>query len=117
MTVVGAAVAMLGPEPRRPRGLEDAALAQAPVGEQGVGHRRERAAQPFADRRLEPLLAALQDGRGHALLEDLAQQVLAAAVLQLERRRHRRGELEQPVIEQRVARFERDPPCSCDRPS
>ena len=44
----------------------------------------------------------------HVPLEQPAQQILAPAVLQLERRRHRGGELEQLVIEQRLARFERD---------
>ena len=105
--MIGAAVAMLAPEPRDGAVVEDAAIAQAAVEQQGVDHRRERAAQPFADRRLEAVLGTIDDRLRNPALEQPPQQVLAAAVLQLQRRRHGRGELEQLVIEQRLARLER----------
>src|SRR5204863_2707726 len=61
VAMVGFAVAVFGPEPRDLAVVEDAAVAQPAVRQQAAGHRRERAAQPFADRRLEALLAAIED--------------------------------------------------------
>src|SRR5688572_23950279 len=50
--VIGTAVAVLGPEPGHFAVVENAAVAQPAVGQQSVGHRGERTAQPLADRRL-----------------------------------------------------------------
>ena len=54
-----------------------------------------------------PCFGPIDDRLRHAALEQPPQQILAAPVFQLQRRRHGRGELEQLVIEQRLARFER----------
>ena len=102
--MIRASVAMLGPDTRDLGGVEDASVAEAAVGEQRVGHWRERSAQPFADRRREPLLAPLQDLRRHTSLKHLPEQIFAAAVTDLERHRHCRGEFEEAVIEQGIAR-------------
>src|SRR4051794_6634229 len=61
VAVVGASVAVVGPQARDFAVVENAAVAQAAVGEERLRHRRERPAQPFADRRGEALLAALED--------------------------------------------------------
>src|SRR3954451_5582687 len=53
VAVIGAPVAVFCPEARHFVVVEHAAIAQTSVGEERLGHRRERAAEPFADRRLE----------------------------------------------------------------
>ena len=107
VAMVLSAVAMLVPEAGDGAVVEDAAIAQPAVEQQRVDHRRQRPAQPRADRRFEAVLRPIDDGFRDAPLEQPAQQVLAPAVLQLQARRHRGGELEQLVIEQRLARLER----------
>src|SRR4051812_19421946 len=78
------AVTVFRPQARHLAVVEDAALTQPSIAEQAVGHRRQWTAQPLADRRLEATLAALQDLAGNAAIERSAQQVFAAAVLDLQ---------------------------------
>src|SRR5436190_17735464 len=106
MTMVARAAAMLLPDAPDLGPLEDAAIVEPAVQQQIVDHRCERAAQPPPDRRLESLLRAVDDRLRYPLREETAQQVLAAAVRKLERRGNGRDELEERVVEQRVARFE-----------
>src|SRR5262245_42287880 len=106
MTVIDHALAMLPPEARDLALIEDAAAAQPSVEQQVADHRRQRATEPFAGRRLEAVLRAVDDRFRDPTLEQSAEEMLAAAVLQLERGRHRRREFEQLVIEERLARFE-----------
>jgi len=87
---------------------EAAAVAHASVLQELVDHPRQGTAQPFAYRRREALFRAVDDGCGNVAFEQLSQQMFAPALPQLQRRRNRGGELEQLVIEQRVARFERN---------
>src|SRR5690349_22338675 len=86
MAVIGAPVAMLGPEARDLAVVEHAPIAQAAVAEQRVRHRCQRTAQPLADRRFEAMLAALENLRRNLALQGLAQQIFPASVLQLQRR-------------------------------
>ena len=94
--VVGAAVAELGPEPRDLAVVEHAAVAEPAVEQRAVGHRR--AGRGAIRRSALVPYAALEDLAWDLLVERLAQQILAAAVLDLQRDRHRRGEFEQLVI-------------------
>src|SRR5207249_8114887 len=53
MPMVAGAVAVLAPKRRDGAVIEHAAIAQLSVEQQRVHHRRKRAAQPFAGRRLD----------------------------------------------------------------
>ena len=81
MTMILATLAVFAPQARHAAVIEDAAVAQPAVGQQGIDHWRQRAAQPFADRRLEPMLRPIDDGLRDAPLQQTPQEVLTLAVL------------------------------------
>src|SRR3982751_6247544 len=78
--VIGASLLVFCPEASDLAVVEDAAVAQAPVAKERLGHRGERAAEPLADRRLEPALAAFENRARHLAFERLAQQVFRVAI-------------------------------------
>ena len=105
--MVAASRAVLAPHAFDLIASEQAATMQPPVEQQVACHLGERPAQPFTGRRLESLLRPLEDGARHASLEHSPEQIFATVAPQLQRRRHRGGELEQTVVEERLTRFER----------
>ena len=87
--------------------LEVAAL-EARRRQQRVGEELpEISAEPRAKRYAEPLLAPIQNLGRQQRRRDFLQHVLAAAILDLQRRRQRRRELDDVVVEQRDARLDR----------
>src|SRR5207244_9923307 len=107
LAVVATARAVLVPHPRDGGRLEETTAAKAPVEEQVSGHARKWPAEPLARRRLEALLGALDDRAWQPALQQAPEQIFAGVAAQLQRGRHPRRELEQPMIEQRLARLER----------
>ena len=101
--------AMLAPQAGDFAVVEDAAVAQAAVEQQLVrpSARAGRAATRRSARRSR-CFGAFDDRRAAPAARAPAAAGTCSAVLQLQRRRHARGELEQLVIEQRLARLERD---------
>jgi hypothetical protein len=66
----------------------------------------QRLAEPGADRRHEPHLRPVEHVLGQIGLQRLLHQPLALPRLDAERRRQRRHELDQPIVEQRLARLQ-----------
>ncbi len=107
MAMVSPSRLVLGPDAPDRRGREDAARTRCRAKQQVARHRRERPAQPFAGRGLEPVLRPREDVVGDPPLEELAEQVFGAARVQLQADRHGGGELDELVVEQWHARLER----------
>ena len=99
---------MLLPHLIDPGRLEPAAGGQLPWVEQIGGPGAKRSPQPLADRHAETHLPAVGQGRRHVSIEDLAEDRLAAAVAMLELEGELPGKLDQPMIQQRDARFQAD---------
>src|SRR5438094_5868508 len=107
MPMIRASVAVFGPHPRNLVVVEDPAIAQAAVAKQRVRHWSERAPEPLSDRRLEAAFTAFEDRARHLTLERLAEEVFRPAVFQLQRAGYGGGELEEPMVQQRLARLQR----------
>ena len=108
VTMVGAAAAVLVPEPRRLRALEDAAIAEPAVEQQlgVIGASGPRSHSPIGASK--PRLPRSRIARGTRRSRTRRSRYLLRPFFSFSDDRHPRGELEQLVIEQRLARLERD---------
>ena len=104
--MVAAAATMILGQARDGGGVEPAGFGERrAVGDRrGLG--RERAAEPGADRGDEAHLAAVEDLVGQPAAQRPLHQPFAAAAAQPHPRRQPRRELDQPMVEQRLARLE-----------
>src|SRR6185437_6768887 len=100
------ALAEIGDRAAHRRGVEEASFTDAPRREVLVHERGELAAQPGRERDREALLRALDELARHVPVEHLAQQVLRAERSAAHRERKAQRELDQAMVEHRLAPLE-----------
>ena len=93
--------------PQGPYGIRREQSVRRTAGQDEIlDERPEGAAQPLADRYLEPPLRATKDLGGHEIGDGLPQDHLGAPIADLPVRGQRGGELDEVLIEQWAADFE-----------